>query len=322
MNVKNIVHGGLRVLDVLALPAVYASAKLLRFIRANGLHKMRLSKRALMKVGVLPVTDHYYEPLFSPAHLRMPLQRERFLPGIDLNIEEQLGILDMYDFGAELSEIPVKGTNPWEFAYENGVFEAGDAEYWYCLIRMFKPGRIVEIGSGKSTLMAIRAISQNKRDDPSYSCEHICIEPFESPYLEKYGITVIRKNVEQVGLSVFTELKRNDILFIDSSHIIRPQGDVLFEYLEVLPILNSGVIVHVHDIFTPRDYPERWLIDEMKLWNEQYLLEAFLTNNREFRVIAALNYLKHNHFAALSGKCPVLKMKPDSEPGSFYLIKN
>ena len=74
-----------------------------------------------------------------------------------------------------------------------------------------------------------------------------------------------------------------DILFIGSSHVIRPQGDVLFEYLELLPTLKRGVIVHVHDIFSPRDYPQSWLLDEVRLWNEQYLLEAFLTDNEHWK---------------------------------------
>ena len=91
------------------------------------------------------------------------------------------------------------------------------------------------------------------------------------------GIEVLRQRVEQMDKQLFLELEENDILFIDSSHMIRPQGDVLCEYLEILPTLRPGVLVHIHDIFTPRDYPDEWLIDEVKLWNEQYLLEAFLS---------------------------------------------
>jgi len=74
-------------------------------------------------------------------------------------------------------------------------------------------------------------------------------------------------------------------LFIDSSHIIRPQGDVLFEYLEILPILNAGVFVHIHDIFTPKDYLSEWILDGKVFWNEQYLLEAFLSFNTCFKIM-------------------------------------
>ena len=116
-------------------------------------------------------------------------------------------------------------------------------------------------------------------------------------------------------------MQSNDILFIDSSHVIRPQGDVLFQYLEILPILNSGVLVHIHDIFTPKDYLDEWVFDYHRLWNEQYLLEAFLTFNQHYRIIGALNYLRHHHFEALASKCPVFARQDNREPGSFWLMK-
>ena len=132
-------------------------------------------------------------------------------------------------------------------------------------------------------------------------------------------MTVIRQKVEGLGKAVFAELEKGDILFIDSSHIIRPQGDVLFEYLESLPSLNRGVIVHIHDIFSPKDYLKEWVTNEVRFWNEQYLLEAFLTCNRDWKIIGALNYLHHNHFERLQEKCPFLTK--DREPGSFYVEK-
>jgi hypothetical protein len=102
--------------------------------------------------------------------------------------------------------------------------------------------------------------------------------------------------------------------------VIRPQGDVICEYLEILPILRSGVVVHIHDIFTPRDYLEEWVLKSVLLWNEQYLVEAFLSNNPQWVIISALNYLKHRHFDALKRVCPFLS--PDREPGSLYIQKN
>ena len=124
------------------------------------------------------------------------------------------------------------------------------------VIRHFRPARIVEIGSGHSTRMARLAIGTIQCENPDYRCEHMCIEPYEMPWLEQLGVTVVRKKVEDVDDSVFTALRPNDILFIDSSHIIRPEGDVLREFLEILPSLAPGVIVHVHDIFTPRERPD------------------------------------------------------------------
>ena len=130
---------------------------------------------------------------------------------------------------------------------------------------------------------------------------------------------MIRKKVEDIELSYFSQLQNNDLLFIDSSHIIRPQGDVLFEYLELLPSLNTGVIVHLHDIFSPKNYPKQWLQDSVYFWNEQYLLEAFLSHNSSWKIIAALNFLCSNHYKKLKSVAPFLT--PDREPGSFYIQK-
>ena len=168
--------------------------------------------------------------------------------------------------------------------------------------------------------MAAQAIRRNKQDDPAYTCQHVCIEPFEAPWLEKLGIQVMRTLVEEVNADLFASLNANDILFIDSSHIIRPQGDVLAEYLDILPLLKPGVWVHVHDVFSPRDYPKEWIVDAVRFWNEQYLLEAFLSYNSQFKVIGALNFLKHHYPAELTGKCPVLAQQMAScEPASLWM---
>jgi hypothetical protein len=125
--------------------------------------------------------------------------------------------------------------------------------------------------------------------------------------------------VENVGDETFRALEANDILFIDSSHVIRPQGDVVHEYLYLLAILKPGVIVHIHDIFTPRDYPTAWVLGERRLFNERYLLEAFLSFNTSFEVLAALNYLSHEHRAALTDACPLLVKERAADPGSFWM---
>jgi predicted O-methyltransferase YrrM len=220
-------------------------------------------------------------------------------------------------YAAELPDLTAPAAGAGEFRLGNGSFESGDAEFLYQLIRARKPRRIFEIGSGYSTLLAARAIRRNRQEMRGYECRHLCVEPFEAKWLEGLGIAVLRKRVEDVGIELFAELQADDLLFIDSSHIIRPQGDVVHEYLELLPILRPGVIVHVHDVFSPRDYPRQWVLDHMWLWNEQYLLEAFLTGNDSWRVIGALNLLHHRYFDELRRACPYLTR--DREPGSFYI---
>lgn len=321
---KAVLIKSVKFFDVLLAPATLLSAVLLKLIRRAGIQRMPISKEIFYKVGVFPIRDHYYEPLFKTRNLYRSLREDRFLPGIDFNIDEQLKLIEQFDYNAELELIPITNDSKTniEFYYHNDSFVAGDAEMLYNIIRLFKPQRIIEIGSGHSTLMAIKAIAKNKEENPDYFCDHICIEPYESQWLEQMPVKVIRKKLEEVEKSLFETLNRNDILFIDSSHIIRPQGDVVREYIEILPTLKSGVLVHIHDIFTPKDYLDEWVIDQIRLWNEQYLLEAFLTYNSQYRVIMAMNLLKHHHFETLSQKCPILKTEPLNEPGSFWIMRN
>src|SRR5690606_21041098 len=181
------------------------------------------------------------------------------------------------------------------FYHRNGSFGYTDAEYLYSFIRLIQPKKIMEVGSGFSTLMMIEAQKANRKEQKDFDLR--CIEPFEMTWLESLPIELVRKKIEDIPLSLFTELQDGDILFIDSSHIIRPEGDVLHQLFNVLPVLNRGVIIHFHDIFTPHHYPKRWLKEEYRLWNEQYLLEAFLANNSDYKIIGGLNYLS-THYSA------------------------
>lgn len=309
-----------RLIDVMLVPVAALSALIMRTIRRQGLHRLPATRSTFRRIGVFPLLDHYYEPLFTPDVLRRPLSTERDLPGIDMNVDEQLLLLEKFDYADELRAFPQEEQPGLGFYFQNTMFGSGDAEYLYNIIRLFKPRRIIEIGSGQSTRIAAAAIAANRLENEDNSCWHVCVEPYEADWLEQLDVTVLRTPVEQLDKAMFDELESNDLLFIDSSHMIRPQGDVLHEYLELLPRLNSGVLVHVHDIFTPRDYPAEWIIDQNRFWNEQYLLEAFLCHNREFKVIGALNFLKHHHPEQVSRCCPVLGAEiATREPGSFWM---
>ena len=303
--------------DLALVPFVAMAALLLRGVRRIGIRRLPASRNTLLDLGVYPLRAHYYEPQFDNRQPRRPFTAERALPGIDWNAAGQLRELARMTFAAELADLPVQPTGGLDFHLDNGAFASGDAEAWYQTIRVRKPRRIFEIGSGHSTRMALRALARNRAEDPAYACKHVCVEPYEMPWLEQTGVTVVREKVEELDVAFFAELEADDILFIDSSHVIRPQGDVLYEYLELLPTLRPGVIVHVHDIFSPRDYLPQWLVGDIRFWNEQYLLEAFLTGNDQWEIVAALNWLHHNHYDALRAVAPHLR--PEREPGSFYL---
>ena len=313
--------GILRAIDTFGLPLTYIAGLWLKNVRP-ALHRMPLSRKLLRNLGVLPVLHHYYEPVVYPEDLRRPLADERTISGLDPNVPEQLDLLAKFNFDAELTALPLDDPGTGSYFYRNKFFESGDAEFLFNMIRYFKPAKILEIGGGYSTLMVRYAIQKNAAEDSDYACRHTCIEPYEQPWLEQTGATIIRERVQDIDLDIFEALDRNDLLFIDSSHVVRPQGDVVFEHQEVLGVIKSGVVIHMHDIFTPRDYPEQWILNESKLWSEQYLLEAFLSFNDQFRVIGSLNYLWHNHREILQRACPVLAQEPLREPASFWFVRN
>ena len=284
-----------KMIDVAAVPAVLLMAPL-----AAGIARLR--NRAPLSRGIL-----------VPG----ALHAERALIGLNLNQAGQFKLLKEFKYRDELLAIPPEKASPATFGYRNESFPVGDAEYLYNMIRHFKPRRIVEVGSGNSTLMARLAIAKNESEDPQYTCEHICIEPYEQPWLEEIGVTVIRERVELCSPEVVSALAADDILFIDSSHVIRPQGDVVHIYLGLLSRLQQGVVVHAHDIFTPRDYLANWVLNERRMWNEQYLLEAFLSFNPAFEIIGAVNWLARNHMEKLNDACPLL-VQHGGSPGSFW----
>lgn len=305
--------------DLLLAPFLIPAAVLMKILRRAGAERMPICRKILSAVGVFPVANHYYEPLIDFSLLTRPLDQPRNLPGIDLNVSDQLKLLKDFEFGEELRGFTAPKRDELTYSFANGMFSSGDAEFLYNLVRLKKPRRVIEIGSGNSTLLVIEAIRKNQQSQPDYICEHTCIEPYETPWLERSGVTVRREVVEAVDKSVFQQLEPGDLLFIDSSHVIRPQGDVLCEFLEILPILKKGVIVHIHDIFTPRDYPKAWVVDKVHFWNEQYLMEALLSGNPHWKIIGAVNFLYHEHYEQLKNACPFLTT--DREPASFYIEK-
>lgn len=306
-------------IDVVALIFVVISALILKIYRKLGAKNLKLSTKALKSIGIFPIRDHYYEPLFNDNKLRFDLADVRELPGLNLNTEKQLCFLKNLNFQGDFEDFLIRQkhrNNISRFDINNGSFKSGDAEFLFNFLRFTKPNRVIEVGCGASTKIISAALEINNSESGE-QFQHVCIEPYERPWLEEFpNIELKRERVECVELGIFQNLQPNDLLFIDSSHMIRPQGDVVAEYLKIIPSLGKGVYVHVHDIFTPRDYLENWISNKIVFWNEQYLLEALLSNNPSFEVIAALNFLKHDHYDELKKICPHLNKA--REPGSFY----
>jgi predicted O-methyltransferase YrrM len=322
LNAKFLFLGGMKeklkrssllVIDLLLSPLNFIFLNLMRVFRHYGMQYFPVMRKLVQHTGILPLNNHYYQPQFIYSKDFDP-ERPRSL-AIDMNITEQLQTLQALDFSGELnnfSRIP----HPTGYYLGNGAFDEGDAELYYLMIRNKKPKRIIEIGSGHSTRVAHLALERNKAEGTT--TEMTCIEPYENPWLESIpGVKIVRSRIEETDLSLFQSLEAGDMLFIDTSHVIRPENDVLHIYFEILPVIKPGVIIHIHDIFTPRHYPQDWTHLEFRFWNEQYLLEAMLMSGDRFGILFALNHLKKTEFNTL--KSVLTNITPTGNPSSFWL---
>jgi predicted O-methyltransferase YrrM len=211
------------------------------------------------------------------------------MPGVDMRRESQLALLVKMNAFAKDFDYPrtVKDRRkPYEFYQDNGLFEGLDARMWFCLARYFRPRRIVEVGGGFSSLLAANI---NRRYFESGTAV-ISIDPHPSPAVLA-GVPGLSKvlpfRVQQVPMQLFAALRKNDVLFIDSSHISKTGSDVNFMCLEVLPRLAPGVLIHFHDIFLPGEYPKEWVLERGYSWNEQYLVHALLIDSVGFEIVFA-----------------------------------
>jgi hypothetical protein len=291
----------------------------LPFVRFAGPRRAHLHvvRGLLDRVGIAIVANHYHEPIYKAEDIFRDPAEPRPLAGIDWNLSAQLTLLEKFTFREAVRSLDGRICRGHTFRYQNDMFGVGDAEALYSMIRHAKPRKFIEIGCGQSTLVAQFAIQDSMEEDPQYQCRHICYEPFENPWLNDLNLELKRERIERCDLSTFKSLSAGDIVFIDSSHVQRPMGDVEFEFLHILPILPPGVIIHIHDIFSPRDYPETWLKNERRFWNEQYLLEAFLSFNGEFEIICAMNDLMHRGSVQFKTAFPVL-----AECGTFPFVSS
>lgn len=297
-------------------PLLYAALCIARFYRPGFHETSDHVYRAADRLGVYPVIDHYHEPPVRPRRSedeRTPRQ----LPGIDLRIDAQLELLGRLRYRPELEAIPIYESDTGAAYYANPSFAAPDAQLYYSLLRHLQPLRVIEVGSGQSTRFAARALARNAEEGSS--SELVAIEPYEAPELESLNVHVVRQRVEVVDREIFASLAAGDVLFIDSSHVASAGGDVTVLMLEILPLLPPGVLVHVHDVFTPRDYPAEWARRRW-FWTEQYVVEALLTNNPRLEVVLAVDHLLHEHPEALTAACPVQAPSgPGPTPSSFWL---
>lgn len=276
-------------------------------------------------IGIHITKNHFYTPIPDTRKLSSATWNNfSEMVGVNMNENKQLELLSSFKnkFKKEFDLIPLNIKNENEYYVRNDTFSAVDGEVLYCMIRAYKPKRIYEIGSGSSTILIIQATNKN-REENGVDCQITSIDPYHDIKVKNIKMSNLRlltKKVEEVSPTYFQELEENDILFIDSSHVLKVGSDVKYEYLDILPSLNRGVLVHIHDIFLPAEYPQDWILKEHRFWNEQYLLQAFLSFNDSFEVLMANNFLHLKHSKALEDTFNSYADKK-SWVGSFWIRK-
>ncbi len=264
------------------------------------------------KIGWFVFPNHYYSPISDVNKLEKSKEvwaKKSDLPGIQVDLNQLVTNLREICLPYQKEFV---GNKNYLKAVENH-FGPGygfiEAQALHGFIRSKKPKRIIEVGSGVSTSCMLKAIETNKEETKS-SCLVTCIEPFPSEKINALqDVDLIKKKVQTVPVSTFEELSAGDLLFIDSSHTVRPGGDVNYLILEVLPRLSSGVFVHFHDIYLPYDYP-RNVLNTYFQWMETSLLRAFLINNEKVRIVFCLSQLHYDRQEELK------KVFPDYIPAN------
>jgi predicted O-methyltransferase YrrM len=231
---------------------------------------------------------HFYSPLPSREETAEAFARGGFgppFPAIDLNEAGQGARLERFAAWYPEQPFPEKQTKGARFYLENPSYGHYDAIMLYSMLREARPRRIIEVGSGFSSAAML---DLNERVLGG-GVQFTFIDP-DMIRLRKLlreedagRVTLIEKRVQEVPLETFAALGENDVLFIDSSHVSKIGSDVNRLYLDVLPVLAPGVLIHIHDVAGNLEYPREWL-DEGRAWNEQYLLRAFLMNNHAYRI--------------------------------------
>ncbi|HNB23008.1 MAG TPA: class I SAM-dependent methyltransferase [Candidatus Melainabacteria bacterium] len=265
---------------------------------------------------------HFYSPIADPEDLKARAERiwapGGELCGIDLNEGAQLELLKLLKPYTDSIDYPLdQPADPTVYFYKNDQFPVLDAEFLHVALCHFKPRTVIEVGSGFSSLVTANVNRKN-----GGGMDFICIEPYPRQFLIDgvEGITsLVQRKVEDVELSFFERLQAGDLLFIDSSHVSKTGSDVNYLFFEVIPRLKPGVMVHIHDIFLPDEYPKVWAINEGRNWNEQYLLRAFLQFNNAWKVLWSAYFMSTRHTQAV--KDVFAKFPQLGGGGSFWMVR-
>ncbi len=244
------------------------------------------------------VTGHYYSPLPSmkdTKNRKKSIYDKNIPEGIDLNYKEQVEKLELFSRMHE--EIPFYDhSRRIRFDINNNSFSYDDAPILHYMMRAVSPVRVVQIGVGASSACMLDTNDLYLNGKTGFCFIDVCLNDLKAILQDgdSSKITMIESMVQDVSLQVFEELESNDILFIDSSHIMKIGSDVHTIIFDILPHLKKGVHIHIHDVRYPFQYPEEDFQQKI-FWNEAYILRAFLQYNESFRISFWLNYLLNSN---------------------------
>lgn len=257
--------------------------------------------RAMNRVRLFRPAGHYYSPVVDSESLRSWFKTDRDIPatdilGIELDDSKMLETFKSLEPFIKRHKFSATKRNGERYYHNNMMFPVGDAIILSALIGKFRPKNIIEIGSGFSTACMLDTIDRERIET-----QITCIEPYpdrlKSNLLDtdRPRVKIIEQGVQTVDFNVFSDLGEGDVLFIDSTHVVKTGSDVCVELFDILPRLNPGVMVHFHDIFYPFEYPEGWIYDQQYSWNEIYALKAFLMYNKAFEIFFFNSYFGRKH---------------------------
>lgn len=253
---------------------------------------------------------HFYSPITTAAEVEVALatakaqETRHDLPGIAIDRPAMLALWD------KIGKLPRDAARDHRrYHPDNPHFGGPDAFIWEGMLRTILPPRVIEVGSGWSSALLLDTIDVHF----PHKVDLTFIEPYPALLRGRLGdeakdVRIIESGVQAADLRLFDALETGDILFIDSTHILKTGSDVVHELFEILPRLKSGVYVHFHDVFWPFEYLRGWALDENRSWNELYALRAYLTDNPNWEIVMFNDYLAktavdevRRHYPAFTG---------------------
>lgn len=282
--------------------------------------------KLLESCGYLP--GNYYSPIPDLTEIRRRqdaiFKKNREVSGIDLNKNEQFNLLQQFaiyykDLPYDFKSRKDSGTR---YRAKETWYTNSDAIMLFCMLCHFKPARIIEVGSGFSSAIILDTNERYLNNKTTVTF----IDPEPQRLLgllkeeDKKNCSIRNTIVQDVSLDLFKTLEANDILFIDSSHISKVGSDLNYILFEVLPVLKPGVIIHFHDIYFPFELPMHWVIERKWFWNENYILRAYLTGNKEYKIINFNSFLHDEYRQWFVDNMPDCLIA-ENESGCIWLSK-